>query len=328
MKIDKYIEVVSASKARLNAMGKKAREAVVATLQEKYTRVEVTIVDTMQDLVDLVDKKPDLVVLGMKAILLQPELGYDVSPKLWLSDFLTEHGINFTGSETDALRLEYNKQTTKQHVMDAGLQSAAYFISTVHNPIVSHTLAFPLFVKLANSGGSKGIDENSLVYTQEALEAKITSIHETHDSSALVEEYLSGREFSVGVVDNVATGELRALPIEILPPTDSNGHTFLSAAIKKADSEKVSVVPDGVVKTAISDFAIDVFKSIGARDYGRIDIRLDADGTPNFIEANLMPGLSQHGYMSRCFAMNEQVDYSGMIHTIVDLGFERAELFT
>ena len=69
--------------------------------------------------------------------------------------------------------------------------------------------------------------------------------------------------------------------------------------------------------------AINVFKALGARDYGRIDIRLNAHGTPNFIEANLMPGLSNHGYLSRCFLLNKHFAYEEMIASIVELAFKR-----
>jgi len=323
MKINKYIEVVGSSNSRLNAMNKKSRIDVVSALEKRYTRVEITLVDNMRDLEILVAKKPDLVVLGMKLILLEPEKGYDDSTKLWLPDYLAEHGIDFTGSETNALRLENNKPGAKQHVLNAGLRSSAYFISTIKEPTFTHELTFPLFVKPSNRGGSKGIDENSVVHTQAELVAKITFIHSEYSSDALVEEYLSGREFSVAVTEDAVTGDLVAMPMEIVSPIDSNGNSYLSAAIKKADSEHVAFVADSAVKSVISDFAIDVFKSLGGRDYGRIDVRLNAIGNPCFIEANFIPGLSHHGYLSRCFFLNRQMNYDEMMFSIVDLGLKR-----
>ena len=78
----------------------------------------------------------------------------------------------------------------------------------------------------------------------------------------------------------------------------------------------------------INNLAINVFKSLGARDYGRIDIRLNAAGAPSFIEANLTPGLSNHGYLARCFFMNHQIDYDDMISAIVGLGVNRSTHFS
>ena len=95
-------------------------------------------------------------------------------------------------------------------------------------------------------------------------------------------------------------------------------------AVKKADLEKASAVSDAVLRKALNTLAIRAFKTLRARDYGRIDLRLDSFGVPHFIEANLMPGLSDHGYLSRCFALNESITYEEMILSIVDLGLQRA----
>ena len=65
----------------------------------------------------------------MKSVLLKPELGYDNSPKVWLSDYLTSNGIHFTGSDTFSLKIEFDKLIAKQCVIDAGLKSPLYFIS-------------------------------------------------------------------------------------------------------------------------------------------------------------------------------------------------------
>jgi D-alanine-D-alanine ligase len=63
---------------------------------------------------------------------------------------------------------------------------------------------------------------------------------------------------------------------------------------------------------------------LGGRDYGRIDLRLDANGAPYFIEANLTPGLSERGYLARCYKYDEKKEYDDMIYRIVDLAFERS----
>lgn len=322
-KIDKYIEIVGSSNPRLNAMARDSQLTMHAVLSEKYTRVAMTIVDTMADLEALVAKKPDLVVLGMKLVLLDPTMSYDDSRKVWLSSYLEEHDIIFTGSDTVALALEFDKPIAKQRVIDAGLQSSAYFISTIEAPTFEHSLTYPLFVKPTNRGDSKGIDEKSVVHSDEELMAKIVSIHGDCASDALIEEYLSGREFSVAVIKQPGSDELLAMPVEITTPADIQGNRFLSAAVKEADSEEVLGVDDPQLVEAVNALAMGVFRALGSRDYGRIDLRLDAHGNPSFIEANLMPGLSDHGYLFRCLNINERITYEQMILSIVDLGFER-----
>jgi D-alanine-D-alanine ligase len=304
-------------------MGSHSRLSVVQALRKHYTEVGITIVNNMDDLKVLVAKKPDLVVLGMKLVLLDPTKSYSDSPKVWLSSYLEENGIAHTGSDADALALEFDKHKAKQKTVSAGLQSSAFFISTIANPTFNHGLRFPLFVKPANRGGSKGVDERSVVYSDADLKAKILSIHNDCGSDALIEEYLPGREFSVAVIRQLHSDDLLAMPIEITTPADKRGHSFLSEAVKEADTEKVSAVTDPELKDLLNTFAIGVFKALGSRDYGRIDMRLDSQGQPSFIEANLMPGLSDHGYLSRCFYLNERVSYHDMILDIVALGFKR-----
>lgn len=322
-KINKHIEIVGSNNPRLNAMAPDSRETILKVLEQYYEKVAITIVDDMHDLDELIVKKPDLVVLGMKLVLLDSTKSYDDSPKMWLSDYLEKNGISFTGSDTHALKLEFDKPAAKQAVLDAGLNSSAYFIAYNKQPIPKHSLSFPLFVKPSNRGDSKGIDDMSVVLTELALRSKILSIHNDLDSDALVEEYLPGREFSVAVVRLPDQAGLLAMPLELIAPPDSNGNSFLSETVKAADIEKVVVVDDLVLSATLKELAIEVFKVLGSNDYGRIDMRLDAQGKPSFIEANLMPGLSDHGYLARCFKLTEQLTYSDMILSIVSLGFER-----
>jgi D-alanine-D-alanine ligase len=304
-------------------MSRNSQRNVLAVLDKHYTHVNITLVDDMAGLKRLVAKKPELVVLGVKLVLLEPTKDYDDSAKVWLADYLDTHGIAYTGSDAAALSLALNKPTAKQDVLSAGLQTSAYFISSIKQATFNHSLRYPLFVKPTNRSDSKGVDAMSVVNTQAELERKIIAIHTEHKSDALVEEYLSGREFSVAVIRQAGSNKLRAMPVEISAPADTNGNSFLSEAIKNANTERVLAVTDSALKQALSVLAIGVFAAIGSRDCGRIDMRLNDAGVPHFIEANLMPGLSDHGYLSRCFALNEAISYEDMILSIVGLGLQR-----
>ncbi len=327
-KINKHIEIVGTTTSRLSSMSASSRLSILEALRENYIKVDITIVNNLHDLELLAAKKPDLVILGVKLILLDTSKSYDTSPKLWLSAYLDEKKIAYTGSDAIAFAFEFDKQKAKQQILAAGMQSSAFFISAAANPTFSHKLRFPLFVKPANLGDSKGVDEQSVVYTNDFLQAKIVAIHDEWGSDALIEEYLPGREFSVAVIRQRQSNDLLAMPIEIVTPPDAYGHSFLSAAIKQNDTEQVLRVADIALKQLLTTFAVNAFLALGARDYGRIDIRLDADGMPNFIEANLMPGLSNHGYLARCFAMNENISYKDMILSITALALARDQRIT
>lgn len=321
-KIDKHIEIVGSTNSRLTAMSASSRDTIYAILKKHYAHVSISIVNNMDDLETLVAKKPDLVLLGMKLILLDETKSYDESPKLWLSTYLKANDINFTGSTSAALTLEFDKPKAKQNVLDSGLNTSAYFKVKIHDSMPEHTLTFPLFVKPSNCAGSNGIDQMSIVHDNTALSAKVASIHHKLSSDALVEEYLPGREFSVGIIRHSDQTALLAMPIEITAPPDEKGNRFLSETVKTEDTEKVTAVHDRDLKAKLCELGTAIFESLGASDYGRIDLRLDRFDNPSFIEANLMPGLSNHGYLSRCATLNTHLTHEDILLQIVKLGFK------
>ena len=323
VKIDRHIEIVGSTNEHINAINPASRLTVHAALSERYTKVGITIVNNLADLEALVAKKPDLVVLSIKRVPLNPTVSYDESPKIWPSDYLRRHGIAFTGSDTKALRQSTNKQVANQIIIDAGLLSARYFVAENAASPLEHTLQYPLFVKPVDRSGGKGVDEMSVVYDHAALAAKVATIHTQLGAPAIIEEYLPGSEFSVAVIRRPFSQNLLALPLEIRCAPDKNGNSFLSYAVRKSDAETYGTVTDTELKRALSALAIGAFKALGARDYARIDMRLNAAGVPHFIEANLHPGLADYSYLIRCFEFNNHGTYKDMVQSIVSLGLER-----
>jgi D-alanine-D-alanine ligase len=114
------------------------------------------------------------------------------------------------------------------------------------------------------------------------------------------------------------------MPIELIAPPDKRGARILSGQVKSANTEQVIEVTDAIIKAKVTTLATNVFYALGARDYGRIDIRLDAHGTPHFLEANLIPSLiSDYGSFPRACMLNIGLDYEPMILSIVRLGLAR-----
>jgi D-alanine-D-alanine ligase len=299
-------------------MSRASCNAILAVLSGHYTEVGVTIVNDLSELEALVAAGPDLVFMGMQFI--------STPHKLWLSDYFDEYDIAYTGSPQAAQELERNKPQAKQRVLDAGLKTAAYCVITqdeLLNPAV--TLSFPLFIKPTNKGGGLGVSADSVVRNFDQLQSKIQSIATRFSTDSLVEEYLPGREFSVAVIRDEYSDEYLALPIELIAPADDNGDRLLSGRVKSANSEQALQVEDESVKAWVAGLALDVFHALGARDYGRIDIRMDAAGTPHFLEANLIPSLiSGYGSFPKACLLNIGLDYEPMIIKIADLGLARS----
>jgi D-alanine-D-alanine ligase len=321
----KHIEIVRTRLPGLSSMSQESCDALFAVLTKNYTTVGVTYIHNFQDLRALVDRHPDLVFLGMKFIPRSPELGRDDPDKIWITDYLDEHGISYTGSGPRAHNLELNKPLAKQRVLDYGLRTSPFFVAEQNQPLsVPSSLKFPLFVKPTNRGGGLGIDGDSVVYTRDGLKSKVSSIAGKHQSDALVEAYLPGREFSVAILKDEFSEDFAIMPIELSAPSDNQGISVLSEKVKSSNAESVSPVSDEIIKEKVGNLAINVFHALGARDYGRIDIRMDEANEPHFLEANLLPSLiSGYGSFPKACSLNLGLDYEPMILHIVRLALAR-----
>lgn len=325
MKINRHIEIVRSSIACLSSLSQNSCDAIYVTLSKHYKSVGVSIVNNPVDLEKLVALQPDLVFLGMKFVPAYKLEDVHEGDKIWLAEYLDKEGIAYTGSNHFAHELELNKALAKARVQSFGLKTARYFeVRQNRLPNRAELLKFPLFVKPANRGGGLGIDSNSVVHNFEQLKNKVRFITTKFMSNSLVEEYLPGREFSVAILRRANSQEYSAMPIELLAPADKNGNCILSAEVKSADTESFEAVIDKDTTIILNQLALDVFHALGARDYGRIDIRFDKHGVPHFLEANLIPSLIENygNFPKACF-VNLQMDYEDMLLHIVELGFSR-----
>ena len=319
------IEIVRSSIVGLSSMGIASCEGIRKVLTKHFKHVGVSTVNTCADLDVLVAKQPDLVFLGMKYVPSNPVLGIHDPNKIWLGDYLDKHDIAYTGSGAQAHALELDKSLSKKRVLECGLSTAQYFVVKQHQPHGQNNLQFPLFVKPIDRGGGLGIDEQSVVYDELQLQAKLDSLSNILQADALVESYLPGREFSVAIIKDLVTGQLDTMPLELIAPLDSKGHRLLSDKVKAADTETFLPVEPGVLKESIQRLALRVFTAIGAQDYGRIDIRLDSSNMPQFLEANLIPSLLNHyGNFPKACLVNRGITYEDMVLQIVALGIRRS----
>ena len=130
---------------------------------------------------------------------------------------------------------------------------------------------------------------------------------------------MPGKEDRVGIFEDSANGNLRAMPIEIVVKKNMNGHRILDFDVKKDDEERVIAVTDIKIFNKLSKLAKVSFKALGGKSLGRIDIRMNHRGIPHFMEANLMPGLRK-GYFYRSCALNLDMSYEDMIFSIANTG--------
>lgn len=319
-KIQKHIEIVYSTISNLTSMGLESASSILSVLKREYETVGITTVNTSADLVKIVLKRPDLVFLGMKYV---PSLS---GKHLWVSEFLESHGIPHTGSAHRAIAYELNKPLAKQRVSQETIPTAQSIVIKKQQVFKDEDvkLTFPLFVKPADLGGGTGIDENSYTRNMHELRNKVTSITQDYATDALIEEYLPGREFSVAILKKEYSDGFYIMPLELVAPLDKHGARILTKEVKSLDTESSMEIIDKDIRRKISKLAADVFSALGARDYGRVDIRMDKHGTPYFLEANLLPSLRKNfGNFPKACLLNNGMDYETTIQHIARLGLAR-----
>jgi D-alanine-D-alanine ligase len=319
-KIDKTIEIVIVPKlADITANQKNVgivldEKLVLKILSKRYRNVSITEINTENDLKKLALRKPDLVFSGVKYF-------YFDGGIIWLNDYLELYDISYIASNRAALHNEHDKSIAKKIMQKANIRTADFFTTEPgeHLTEMSIPIAFPLFIKPLTGGDSRGVDKNSIVYDFLSFQAKVLDIKRKHNLRSLVETYLSGKEYSVSILQDHSNGNLKAIPIEIVVKKNINGHCILDYDIKKNDQEKVIAVTDSKICNQLSDLSKNVFTALNGKSLGRIDIKMDHRGVPHFIEANLMPGLRK-GYFYKSCLLNLNMSYEQMILTVADNG--------
>jgi D-alanine-D-alanine ligase len=287
---------------------------ILKILSKRYTDVSITKIDNKKDLDRLLKRKPDLVFSGVKYFNFNDK-------KVWLNDCLEAYDIPYIASSRTALDNESDKNLAKKLVLKAKIKTADFFVTEPdqHQHESSIPISFPLFIKPVKGGDSRGIDSNSIAYNFSSFKKKVLEIKTKHNLSSLVETYLPGKEYSVGIFQDSINGTLRAMPIEIIIKKNINGHCILDFDVKKDDEEKVIAVTNKKILKKLSKLAKKAFKALGGKSLGRIDIKMNHQGVPHFMEANLMPGLRK-GYFYRSCLLNLDMSYDDMIFNIANTG--------
>ena len=201
---------------------------------------------------------------------------------------LDQYKIPYVFSGPVVMGLSLNKHLAKLVVASAGVPVSPGCLITKLEDLDKCDLRFPLFVKPVSEGTGKGITEKSLVNSFEELKNMVKWILEEFKQPALVEEYLPGREFTVGVVGSgeeaVAIGGMEVICSNNLP---------YSIEVKENYQNYCKYKPlDADIKDECKAVALGAWKALGAVDAGRVDLKADRKGKICYIEANPLAGLN------------------------------------
>lgn len=283
-------------------------------MSKSYEKVIVTIIKNEDDLKSLVKRKPDLVFSGIKYFTFG-------SQEIWLSDYLKKHKIAYITSNKEAFENEYDKNQAKLLIKEANINTAKFFTTQPdeHELESSLPVTFPLFLKPVSRNNPEGINAQSVVFDFKKYQAKVLDIYNTQKCRTLVENYLSGKEYSVSILENKSKNILTILPVEIVAVKNKNGHKILDFDAKQSNLEEVIAIVDKKIRKEVSALAINSFMALGGKTMGVIDIKMSYNGILHFIEADFMPSFDE-GYFYKAFQINENMDYEQMILRIADAG--------
>lgn len=228
-------------------------------------------------------------------------------------------GIPFTGSDSATLGLCLDKGLTKKILKQHDIETPEFQIFETGKERINKALRFPLIVKPIAEGTSKGIGDKSVVETEDALREVIVQSIDRYAQPALVEEYITGREFTVGLL-----GEKRPRvlpPMEIVFTDTSQKHPVYSFAIKQDWDKHVAYECPAKLTVAelrnIERAAKDTFEALDCRDVARVDLRMAKDGTIYVIEVNPLPGLTPNFSDLVLIAQAAGIDYRTLIGEIM-----------
>ena len=238
--------------------------------------------------------------------------------------------IPYSGADPQCLAICLDKPLTKKLVAQAGVSTPAWQVisrSEELKGIVWNKFQFPLFVKPAYEGSSKGILFSSRVENLGETFQVVQAVLERYGQPAMVEEFIPGEEVTVGIVG--------ALPqvfgiMRVLPRQGPNPNFIYSLEVKREWEKLVSYeCPARLPSKTMQDIAeasLKAFKVLGCRDVARIDFRVDALGKPYLLELNPLPGL-RPGYGDLPI-MAEKIgyEYNTLIGLILDSAVERQNL--
>ena len=230
---------------------------------------------------------------------------------------LEAHDIPCTFSDPLVLALTLDKAMTKRIVRDAGLATAPFAVLRDPADARRVDLPYPVFAKPLAEGTGKGIGVASLCPSADALERTSATLLAGFSQPVLVETYLPGREFTVGVTGTDAQAcSLGVMEVHFLDRAERDFYTFLNKE-QYEDRVTYSLAEDAEARRAEA-VALAAWRVLGARDGGRIDLRSDADGNPHFLEVNPLPGLHPHRSDLVILARLAGLDYDALIGRIVD----------
>ena len=242
---------------------------------------------------------------------------------------LEAYRVPYTFSDPLTLAICLDKALTKRLWKLEGLPLAPFHEVKVLADFaapVDAGLNFPMFVKPVREGSSIGVRLESIVDNVDQLKAQVERVLRLYHQPALVEEFLPGREFTVGVLGN----EERSYVLGVLEVTKV-AVTKVNGFEQKKDWKTYGPIafqpmPDSLLRQQLADISLRAYRVLGCRDAARLDIRMDRYGQPQLMEINALSGLSSHSALP-IIAEHAGLTFEALIEEILQNALTRSREF-
>ena len=217
-------------------------------------------------------------------------IGYHINAYLELL------GRTFTGADARALHLGQDKALAKKILRYHGIPTADFVTVPRGKSRIEHAPPFPLIVKPSREDGSIGIDTGSVVHDNKALRGRVRYIHDTFSGPALVERYIDGREIYAAVIGNDPPEALPLVELD-LSHVPEGVPRIAGAEVKWWRGSEIygqtpPIYPKKLPRALtrrIQNVALEAYRVLGLRDYGRVDLRVTERGEVFVLEVNPNP---------------------------------------
>ena len=232
--------------------------------------------------------------------------------------------IPYTFADPLTLAICLDKSITKQIWLAHGLPTTPFTVAgpdpaaadDAINALLATRPTFPMFVKPVREGSSKGVGKSSVVRNAQELRERVHEVAQRYRQPALIEPFLSGREYTVGVLGyGPEAFTLGVAEVTASTNGEVNGFDMKHPSFER--NERFARVPDHALYEQMADLGLRAYRLLGCCDAGRIDIRLDAAGQPHLLEINPIAGLHPHHSALTTMARWAGLQYNTLIEKIL-----------
>jgi D-alanine-D-alanine ligase len=301
-------------------------ESVKQASEASGHTAEIAFVETEADFLKVMDQRRfDIVWSALYHVTPNEKFIGRNEEGMWVADVMDCRGIPYIGSNSQTMKDMIDKYCT--HTILSRNQVPVPGHRLVHSRDDLSTFVFPSFVKPTCESRSVGISDESVVYNEDQLRARVALIEREFSQAALVEDYLPGDEFTVLVLGNGAHRE--CLPGLVTVEEKYYGkHKVLRSDLRGVGLTKISITGSQAMEA--SDIASRAADAMNCLDHVRIDIKTDPAGKLRIMEVNGIPGLKPHkSWAPQLYTLyhrspeGEMEDYRRLIQTIIESGRQR-----